>query len=370
MVANGAKRRFSPCGRIGRRRFLQVTAGALGAAAWARPDSARARPAAQEELYRLAREEGQLSLYGGGPTAPYQMWANRFQEAFPGITVNVRGGFSNVLAPAIDAQIAARNMEVDITVLQTLQDFDRWKRVDALLPFQPEGIDQIHPSFRDPDGTSIGIGVNAIGYAYNPNLVAAKNVPRSALDFLDARFRGMTITCYPQDDDVTLYLYDIIVQKYGWGFMDRLMANRPQFIRGHLGVVREIIAGRAGLSFDSTGSSTVAAMRAGSPIVLAIPQDDPLPIWPQSAGIFRGAPHPNAAKLYLTWYLAREQQSRLAPGVWSPRRDVPPPDGLRPIFDYSVANDFRDFIVDEPRVEELRRRFERYIGPVQGEPVL
>jgi hypothetical protein len=28
-------------------------------------------------------------------------------------------------------------------------------------------------------------------------------------------------------------------------------------------------------------------------------------------GDLKDAPHPNAAKLYLTWFLAREQQSRL-----------------------------------------------------------
>ena len=53
-----------------------------------------------------------------------------------------------------------------------------------------------------------------------------------------------------------------------------------------------------------------------------------------------------------------------------PHQDGPPPDGLRPIAEYNVANDFRTFIVNEPRPQELRRQFESYIGPVQGEPVI
>jgi hypothetical protein len=39
-------------------------------------------------------------------------------------------------------------------------------------------------------------------------------------------------------------------------------------------------------------------------------------------GNFKDVPHPNPAKLYLTWFLAKEQQSRL--GSFSSRVDVPP----------------------------------------------
>jgi ABC-type Fe3+ transport system substrate-binding protein len=355
---------------LGRRRFLQVTAVSVGALTLARGSGARVAHAQFEELYRLARAEGQLNVYGGGPTAPFQASGNQFTAAFPGIAVNVTGGFSNELSPEIDRQIAAGTMDCDITVLQTLQDFERWKRGNALMPFQPAGFDQIPATFKDADGTSVGIRVNAVGFAYSPQRVPEDAVPRTAMDFLDPRLAGLCITCYPQDDDVTLYQYDTIVQRHGWEFMDRLMVNRPQFIRGHLGVVREIMADRAGLSFDSTLSSTVGQQNSGGNIRLVIPEEDTMPIWPQSAGIFRGAPHPNAAKLYLSWLLTAEEQAKIAPGSWPVRQDVAPPAGFRPIFDYHVANDFRAFVTDEPRLAELRRRYQEYVGPVRGEPVI
>ena len=52
------------------------------------------------------------------------------------------------------------------------------------------------------------------------------------------------------------------------------------------------------------------------------------------------------------------------------RRDVQPPAGLKPIFEYQLANDFRSFIVDEKLVQEERNRFTRYIGAPKGEPVI
>jgi ABC-type Fe3+ transport system substrate-binding protein len=93
-----------------------------------------------------------------------------------------------------------------------------------------------------------------------------------------------------------------------------------------------------------------------------------MPIWPQTTAIFKDAPHPNAAKLYITWFLAKEQQNRT--GTWSTRLDVPPPSGLKPIFDYQLANDFRSFITNEKLAEEMRKRFESYIGKPKGEPVI
>ena len=57
------------------------------------------------------------------------------------------------------------------------------------------------------------------------------------------------------------------------------------------------------------------------------------------------APHPNAAKLYLTWYLAKEQQSRS--GTFSPRSDVAPPPGLEPLSSYNIDRGYRALVSDE-----------------------
>ena len=82
---------------------------------------------------------------------------------------------------------------------------------------------------------------------------------------------------------------------------------------------------------------------------------DETPIF-TTGGIFKDAPHPNAAKLYLTWFLAREQQSRL--GSFSSRVDVPPSEGFRPLASYKIANNYREFMTNNKLVADLRKRFE------------
>ena len=142
--------------------------------------------------------------------------------------------------------------------------------------------------------------------------------------------------------------------------MDRYMANKPNFVQGHLPVARSIVSGENAATLDAS-SSTWRFKREGQPIEVAFSAEDETPVFTVTAGIFKDAPHPNAARLYLTWYLAREQQSRL--GVFSSRADVPPPEGLQPLTSYKLANNYREFMTDTARVAELRKRFEAYTGP-------
>ena len=42
---------------------------------------------------------------------------------------------------------------------------------------------------------------------------------------------------------------------------------------------------------------------------------------------------------------------------------MPPSEGLRPLTSYKIANAFREFMLNERLVAELRKRFEVYTGP-------
>jgi ABC-type Fe3+ transport system substrate-binding protein len=217
-------------------------------------------------------------------------------------------------------------------------------------------------AFKDADGTFWATMVSVVPYMYNTEKVAAADIPNSALDFLKPQFQGKVVTAYPADDDVTLWVFNHIVQQYGWSYMDKYMAQKPTFIQGHLGEQRSIGSGQNLVTFDSILDITEGLKRQGQPVESHFPTGDALPIWPLLGAIFKDAPHPNAAKLFLSWLLSPEQQAKLP--TWSPRSDVPPPAGYQPILSYKVANDYRDFLTDQKKVEELRKKFEGYSGPI------
>src|SRR5258708_3790708 len=137
------------------------------------------------------------------------------------------------------------------------------------------------------------------------------------------------------------------------------MAQQPAFVTtGHQAVSNAMASGEKLAPSDST--PTTRRLKAeGKPIEPAFSQDDATPVFLVGAAIFKDAPHPNAAKLYLNWYMAKEQQSRS--GTFSPRSDVAPPPGLQPLSAYRIDTGYRKLVTDEARLMELRKRFGSYV---------
>jgi ABC-type Fe3+ transport system substrate-binding protein len=321
-------------------------------------------PAAEtvDQLYAAAKAEKTLVLWGAGPTAGYEAAVRAFEQNFPGITVSLTGGFSNVLNARIEEQIKTGRVETDLVVFQTVQDFVNWNKRGLLLRFKPDGFDKIDTGSKDKDGAWIAVNSNPLFYAYNTDQVQRDAAPKSAADFLQPRFKGKLITAYPADDDATLYVFYTIVRRYGWSYMDKYMAQQPRFVQGHLGVARSLGSGESLASFDNTVSSTLNAQRAGGKLALAAPEKEPVPVFFTAEAILKDAPHPNAAKLFVNWFLSKDWQS--SAGVYSSRRDVPPPAGLKPLSSYRLANNYLKFVTNEKQLVALRQRFEKYTGPV------
>ena len=42
---------------------------------------------------------------------------------------------------------------------------------------------------------------------------------------------------------------------------------------------------------------------------------------------------------------------------------VPPPEGFKPLTENKIANNYREFMVDEKLIAELRKRMEGFTGP-------
>jgi spermidine/putrescine-binding protein len=133
-----------------------------------------------DELYAKAKLEKSLVIYAGGPVSNYEPLAREFESKFPGLTVTIEGGFSNVLNQKIERQFKDNKLEADMVLLQTAQDFVRWKGQGKMLAFKPDGFEAIDKSFKDGDGAFIAWFVGTLSYAYNTTEVKPESIPRSA----------------------------------------------------------------------------------------------------------------------------------------------------------------------------------------------
>jgi ABC-type Fe3+ transport system substrate-binding protein len=316
-----------------------------------------ARAETLDQLYEKAKVEGALEIYtGAGPSAA-KAGADAFEKRFPGIKVTPHGGFSNVLDLEIDQQLKDKKVTADYVQFQTVADYPRWDKAGALLHYKPEGFDQVYAPMKAANGAWVAVNAIPIFYGYNPEKVKDADIPKSALDFLKPQFKGKIVTAYPNDDDATLYQFELIAKQHGADYLKKYLANQAYFAQGHRDVAARIKSGDAWISFDITNGSQ------GPGLKIALPAKDKVPVFFTAASVLKHAPHPNAAKLYLAWMLSKEQQARF-PALYSPRRDMPTPAGLPPLTSNQFANGYRDFLGDGKRMAALRKRYEAAVGPV------
>ena len=137
------------------------------------------------------------------------------------------------------------------------------------------------------------------------------------------------IACYPHDDDATLYLFHTLAQKYGCGLHRQIRGEPAQLGAGaprRLALGRRRHGPRHARCDDLDRPQSEEGRAADRVRVLATSTRSP--IYYSTAGIFKDAPHPNVAKLYLTWVLAAAS-SRAASARSRRARDVPPPGGAQ-----------------------------------------
>ncbi len=356
-----------------RRGFSKLLLGApaMLAAGKALADATPQRPApaaetrSLDELHRAAMAEGgKLVVYAGGdvPNA-YAGWENAFKARFPGMQIRIVADLSKYHDARIDQQLARGRLEADIAMLQTLHDFDRWKAAGQLLAYKPLDWDALLPDTRDAEGAFHSIGIFAFSNNCNINLIAADQAPRDALDYLDPKLKGRLVLTYPHDDDAVLYQFDRIVGLHGWDYMDRLLTQDVQWIRGTVPARLVVQRGEKAATFTASGSLNP---QPNSPLRFQLPRHEAFLSWPQTAAILAEARHKEAARLFLSWMASREATvARTA--QWTVRRDVPAAQGFGPVTEYNTAlSAFRVFMRDRARVERLKSQFELLIGAPQG----
>jgi ABC-type Fe3+ transport system substrate-binding protein len=319
-----------------------------------------------DQLYQEAvAEGGRLVVYAGGDSPDQNDGlAKAFAQRFPGMNITIKTDLSKYHDARIDNQLLRNRLEPDVAQLQTLQDYDRWKSQGNLLPYKPAGWDMVYPQFKDPDGAYTGFMALAFSYVTNDALVPAGQVPRTPLDFLDPRFKGKLTITWPNDDDAVLYMFKKIIDRYGWSYLDKLVAQQPTFVRGMPASLGAVSTGAAAATISGFG---MLANDPAGPTTFTLPTDDYFQSWAQTAAIFTTAKHPAAAKLYLNWLLSKPFQQTSVP-QWSVRNDVPPPTGYKPLVEYANTSHvgFHEFMKNRPAVEQFKSQIELYVGAPHG----
>jgi len=171
----------------------------------------------------------------------------------------------------------------------------------------------VSPSYeRYPAATRDGEGVLSPSYRqvvvsvlYNTRLVKAEEAPKSLADLLDPKWKGKILS----DDMRALgggaVFFMVTTQKFGKEFHEKLAEQQPHMNRDLRGNYPRIARGEYPIYVPYTLPDILELK--GLPVKAVLPPEGQ-PYVRFDGAIFKGAPHPNAARLFLDFLLSDEGQ--------------------------------------------------------------
>ncbi|KIL88325.1 fe3+ abc transporter periplasmic protein [Fusarium avenaceum] len=323
------------------------------------------------EIYQDAKKEtGTLNVYSGGSTSRgAQPLLDAFSKQFPGIKVNITVELSKYADSRIDRSYIDGEPFIDYAMLQTVHDFPRWKKEGRLLNYKPINFGDVNASIKDPDGAFFPVSYNQFGpFYYDSDRVPANKVPKTYADVLDPYWKGKIVLTYPNDDDGVLYQFKLIIQKYGFKWLDALLKQDIKWVRGATLATGTIIQDHSSngprvLTFSGLGVFTPSTtfLKTAKPEA-----PDRFMTWAQQSAIFKSTPRPNSAKLLASFLLSDSWQKNIATSGAPTVRDSLT--GANNVFKANNTEPlgYAKFMNDRQDVEWWRMQMETQIGLAVG----
>lgn len=303
-----------------------------------------------EKTVAQAKKEGQVTVYIWGSTLILDTGV--FQKAYPEIKVSGVAARGPQLAYRILSERRAGKFLADVIIDGLPNTYPTLHRAKALDPIKsafilPEILDESKwwggkHRYADPDGEYVFIHVgtaNRGGISYNTNLVNPKEFS-SFWDFLNPKWRGKIIAQdirgNPGRASASMYFF-YHSPELGPKFVRRLFAEMDLILfRDERQATDWLAIGKYPICFACDADR---AKRQGLPVDSFGLMKEGAGITPRefTLGLINRAPHPNAAKIFVNWYLSREgqwalQRVRAEAGEAAPdslREDIPK-DMIRP----------------------------------------
>jgi iron(III) transport system substrate-binding protein len=274
-----------------------------------------------EKTVQSAKREGEITIYIGA----YEGVLDEFKRVYPEIRVSSVTGGSTQMATRILAERRAGKYLADVFHGGVNTQYNMLYKVGALDPLKPlfilpEVVDRSRwlegYHFADPEDKYIFPYVGNVGrgtYLYNVNLFDPKEV-KSNWDLLKLKLKGKIVSLAPTDTRLgawMIFLYyhrDLgpqFIRKF-FGDMDITYSKDQRQMTDWLAAGKYVLC---------VGCRAYEAKKQGLPVDYLYTES-----WREGGytiagigalGFVKQAPHPNAAKVFVNWFLSRAGQIAL-----------------------------------------------------------
>jgi iron(III) transport system substrate-binding protein len=330
---------------------------ALGTAAAAPPAPTPITP----QLIEAATKEGKVVLYTAMEIKTAQALAKNFEKKYPGITVQVERTGSERIFQRVSQERASNIFTADVLDSTDQAQFITWKTQNILEPFVPSEALKFPASERDPDGAYASVRFTLIPIAYNTNMVKPEDAPKSFADLLDPKWSGKMVKAHPSYSGAIVTSTYQTVKAIGWGYFEKLGKQKILQVQSSTEPPKKLSLGERAVAADGLEYVHIQLMEGGAPIAIVYPSEG-TPFVPSCEAIAKNAPHPNAARLFISFMVSRETQQYLidAAGLRSFHPDVKEKFGRTPLSAIKLLPS--DPIAQEAATEEIKKKYSEYFG--------
>lgn len=162
------------------------------------------------------------------------------------------------------------------------------------------------------------------GPVINTDIIKPADEPKSWLDLHNSKWKGKIAWDDPSVPGPGAKNMSFVKWFIVSDYWDKLAKNDPVFIRDRVFIFDSVVRGRYPIAVGVFSTAITSGLKDGAPIKpLYMKEGSPGAGW--TISLLKNAPHPNAAKLFVNWFLSKEGQSVFSKGaeVASFRKDVP-----------------------------------------------
>lgn len=316
---------------------------------------------AQDPRLAEARREGKVVWYTAGALPVAERIARLFEQAHPGVKVEVHRSGSERILQRLMQEVAAGIKNADVFNSSDVGHYVVLKKKGFLARYTPAGVERFPPSFKDPDGIAFGWRAFPVVIPYNSRLLPGGEAPRTWKDLLDPKWKGKLVTAHPGYSGTIVTQILALVNLYGWDFWKQLAQQKPMLVQSVFDPGQAVASGERLVGVNGAEYFLYTERKKGNPIGIVYPQDG-VPLIISSTAITVFAPHPAAARLFTDFIFTREVLQYLADaeGLYVPHPDVTYP------ADKPKLSELKILPLDpeelERRTEEIKKRFAELFG--------
>ncbi len=275
--------------------------------------------AADPALIAAAQKEGEVIWYTAFIVNQLVRPASDAFEKLYGVKVkHIRANASDIALRIINEGKAGK---VQSDVFDSTTGTAALKKAGMVEKFIPPNVAHFPKEMLDPEGYWVAVNSYILAPAVNTSMIPRDQWPKTLEDFLDPRWQGKIAWSTSLSSGGAPGFIATVIKEYGeakgMDYLRRLALQKPININAAARrVTDQMIAGEFPLALQIFNNQPVSSARQGAPVAW-------LPVQPVTASlngisVTKGAPHPNAARLFVEFMVSAEGQKIVAANDYIP----------------------------------------------------